>query len=139
LRGFDSQNKLFEVGIYPMDADETVAFAVIDFDKSTWRRDSLAVAQKVREVGLPVTIERSRSGNGAHIFGGSPVAINMIARRKVNTLFLATPASWKGRLTQYAGRLHRLHDGMIVFRRVSDVFAEMGLMLHWQICSCGRL
>jgi hypothetical protein len=33
LRGFDSQNKPFEVGIYPMDADETVAFAVIDFDK----------------------------------------------------------------------------------------------------------
>ena len=68
LRGFDSQNKLFEVGVYPMDANETVAFAVIDFDKSTWRRDTLAVVKMVREVGLPVAIERSRSGRGAHIW-----------------------------------------------------------------------
>ena len=68
LRGFDSQNKPFELGVYPMDVDETVAFAVIDFDKSTWRRDTLAVAKKVREVDLPVAIERSRSGKGAHIW-----------------------------------------------------------------------
>lgn len=68
LRGFDSRNKPFEVGLYPMDADETVSFAVIDFDKSTWRRDALAVARKAREMGLPAAIERSRSGKGAHIW-----------------------------------------------------------------------
>ena len=68
LRGFDSQTKPFEVGVYPMDANATVAFAVIDFDKSTWRRDTLAVVKKAREVGFPVAIERSRSGKGAHIW-----------------------------------------------------------------------
>lgn len=36
LRGRDGNNKPFEMGAYPMDKDETVTFAVIDFDKSSW-------------------------------------------------------------------------------------------------------
>jgi superfamily II DNA or RNA helicase len=30
---------------------------------------------------------------------------------RLDTLFLALPVSWRGVLAQYAGRLHRLHDG----------------------------
>src|SRR5204863_7525742 len=30
---------------------------------------------------------------------------------RLDTLFLTLPVSWRGTIAQYAGRLHRLHDG----------------------------
>jgi len=68
LRGKDNRQTPFAMGAYPMAKDETVTFAVIDFDESSWRRDALAVVRKVRELELPVALERSRSGKGAHIW-----------------------------------------------------------------------
>lgn len=75
LRGRDSAMKPFVMGIYPMAADETVRLAVIDFDESAWRRDALLVARKMRAMGLPAALEKSRSGHGAHLwlFFQSPV------------------------------------------------------------------
>ena len=75
LRGRDNAMKPFVMGVYPMSADETVRLAVVDFDVSAWRRDALLVARKMRAMGLPVALERSRSGRGAHLwlFFQSPV------------------------------------------------------------------
>ncbi len=63
------------MGIYPLLSDETCWFLAVDFDKSTWIEDVGAFVETCRRVGLPVAVERSRSGNGAHVwfFFSSPV------------------------------------------------------------------
>jgi len=64
------------MGVYPMQDDETCWFLAVDFDKSAWMDDVRAFVQTSRRLGLPVAIERSRSGNGAHVwfFFATPVA-----------------------------------------------------------------
>jgi len=56
--------------------DETCWFLAADFDKKSWKRDVVAFRDTARAKGVPVAIERSRSGNGAHawIFFEEPVA-----------------------------------------------------------------
>ena len=62
-------------GVYPLLADETCWFLAVDFDKRDWRADVAAFREACSSVGLPVAIERSRSGNGAHawFFFDAPV------------------------------------------------------------------
>lgn len=55
-------------GVYPLLPDETCRFLAIDFDKGEWRRDVTTVADVCAEFEIPVAIERSRSGNGAHVW-----------------------------------------------------------------------
>ena len=70
------------MGVYPLLEDETCWFLAVDFDKSTWQDDVLAFVATCRHVGLPAAVERSRSGNGAHVwfFFSEPVPA-VIARR----------------------------------------------------------
>lgn len=64
------------VGVYPLLADDSCHFLAADFDEADWRRDVQAFAQSCRELGVPVAVEISRSGNGAHawVFFSSNVA-----------------------------------------------------------------
>jgi superfamily II DNA or RNA helicase len=66
----------FVAGVYPLLVDETCWFLAADFDKQSWQRDALAFLVTCREKGVPAALERSRSGNGAHvwIFFSEPVA-----------------------------------------------------------------
>ncbi len=69
-------------GIYPLCLDETCYFLAIDFDDGEWQKDISQFREVCSEFDLPVAIERSRSGNGAHawIFFESPIAA-MLARK----------------------------------------------------------
>ncbi len=54
------------IGIYPLLPDENCRFLAADFDKKSWMADAAAFAEACRRYGVPVAVERSRSGNGAH-------------------------------------------------------------------------
>jgi superfamily II DNA or RNA helicase len=63
------------MGVYPLLEDETCWFLAVDFDKSTWMEDVSAFVDTCQRVGIPVAVERSHSGNGAHVwfFFSAPV------------------------------------------------------------------
>jgi superfamily II DNA or RNA helicase len=54
------------VGVYPLLADDTCYFLAVDFDEDEWRDDARAFVQSCEELGVPVALEISRSGQGAH-------------------------------------------------------------------------
>jgi superfamily II DNA or RNA helicase len=56
------------VGVYPLLADDNCHFLAVDFDDADWRSDAQAFAQSCRELGVPIALEISRSGNGAHVW-----------------------------------------------------------------------
>jgi len=70
------------MGVYPLFPDGTCRFVAADFDKAAWRRDIGAFLDACRSAGVPAALERSRSGNGGHvwIFFAEPVPA-ALARR----------------------------------------------------------
>ncbi|MDR3464893.1 MAG: DEAD/DEAH box helicase family protein [Xanthobacteraceae bacterium] len=66
LRGTDANGAPFVMGVYPMLADNTCSFLAADFDEGEWRRDVFAFRETCQRYKIPVAVERSRSGNGAH-------------------------------------------------------------------------
>ncbi|MDP2922610.1 MAG: hypothetical protein Q8O30_02670 [Candidatus Omnitrophota bacterium] len=53
-------------GIYPLLDGDVCYFLAVDFDKEGWQDNITAFKQTCSENNVPVAIERSRSGNGAH-------------------------------------------------------------------------
>jgi hypothetical protein len=53
-------------GIYPLLPDETCWFLAIDFDGDNWQKDIATIRKVCSEFAIPLAVERSRSGNGAH-------------------------------------------------------------------------
>ena len=70
------------MGVYPLLQDETCWFLAADFDKKSWREDVSAFRATCEAHGLPAAVERSRSGNGAHVwfFFDSPVPAAVVRR-----------------------------------------------------------
>ena len=55
-------------GIYPLLKEDSCYFLAIDFDKQSWMEDSSAFCETCCGLNIPIALERSRSGNGAHVW-----------------------------------------------------------------------
>ena len=62
--------------IYPMREDNTTWLLAADFDKANWQADVAAFRKCCTVLGLTPAVERSRSGNGTHVwlFFSEPVS-----------------------------------------------------------------
>ena len=58
----------FTAGVYPLLKDDSCYFLAIDFDKQSWAEDSAAFRETCQGLGIPIALERSRSGNGGHVW-----------------------------------------------------------------------
>ncbi|HNQ22593.1 MAG TPA: DEAD/DEAH box helicase family protein [Phycisphaerae bacterium] len=85
LSGQDDDGREFVMGVYPMLLDETCFFLAIDFDKAQWRDDVAAVLETCRNMDLPVALERSRSGNGGHVWFFFDEAVPAALARKLGS------------------------------------------------------
>ena len=56
------------LGLYPLVRGDTCRLLVCDFDGPGWTLDALAYLDAARAAGIPAALERSRSGDGAHVW-----------------------------------------------------------------------
>ena len=56
------------VGVYPILTDNTSYFIAADFDGETWNHDAKAFLRACEDAGINAYLERSRSGNGGHVW-----------------------------------------------------------------------
>jgi superfamily II DNA or RNA helicase len=76
------------IGIYTLLQDETCWFLAVDFDKKTWQKDAAAFLAVCSELSVPAALERSRSGNGGHVWIFFDRAIPATTARKLGCTIL---------------------------------------------------
>lgn len=94
LRGGGAASGDFVAGVYPLLKDEMCWFLAADFDKESWADDARALLDTCHAKGIAAALERSRSGNGCHIwiFFSEPVPAR-IARQLGSALITETMES----------------------------------------------
>lgn len=86
------------IGLYPILADDTCYFLAIDFDDGAWQENVSAARSACGEWGIPCGVERSRSGEGAHLWVFFENAIPCATARKLGSALLTAAMEREGKL-----------------------------------------
>jgi len=70
-------------GIYPLQEDNTTFFIAVDFDKTNWDKSILKLHEVCKKHEIQSYIEKSRSGNGGHLWIFFEEAFPAIQSRKM--------------------------------------------------------
>ena len=76
------------IGVYPMLSDSTCWFLAVDFDKKSWQRDAQGFMASCRSQRIPSALERSRSGDGGHVWIFFAGAVPVPLARRLGTYLL---------------------------------------------------
>ena len=76
------------IGIYPLLPGDLCNFLAIDFDKSTYEKDVISFWNLCDELDVPIYVEKSRSGNGAHVWIFFETSIPARIARKMGNILL---------------------------------------------------
>ncbi len=88
LSGEDARGQPFVMGVYPMLLDETCFFLAVDFDGESWKGDAAAYLETCRRWEIPAALERSRSGEGGHVWFFFAEAVPAGLARKLGAFVL---------------------------------------------------
>jgi superfamily II DNA or RNA helicase len=86
----DHSGRDFTIGVYPLLSDESCWFLAADFDKSTWAEDAKTFLETCASYQVPAVLERSRSGNGGHVWIFFETPVHAVLARKLGSLLLTS-------------------------------------------------
>lgn len=86
------------LGLYPLLRDDTCRQLVCDFDGSAWLLDALAYLDAAREAGIPAALERSRSGEGGHVWIGFSDRVSAASARRIGVFLLREAMTVRGEM-----------------------------------------
>ena len=86
-------------GVYPLLPDDTCQLLAVDFDKAAWQEDVAAFRETCSSLGVPVAVERSRSGNGAHAWFFFTEPVTAAVARIMGCFFITETMSRRHQLS----------------------------------------